>query len=139
MATHVIFHEVDDVEHWLSSPKREEVFGPMGITVRTFRDPQGSNRVGLIVEIPDMAAFQSFMQTGQAAEAMKHLRAAPRDASDSRRGIALDPTPDVAASHRPVEIRQIVIKILGSGMRAVRETQSPRTRRSRRFGVAEFS
>ena len=35
MATHVIFHEVDDVEHWLSSPKREEVFGPMGITVRT--------------------------------------------------------------------------------------------------------
>ena len=27
MATHVIFHEVDDVEHWLSSPKREEVFG----------------------------------------------------------------------------------------------------------------
>ncbi|MDX6667140.1 MAG: hypothetical protein QOK04_520, partial [Solirubrobacteraceae bacterium] len=52
MATHVIFHEVDDVEHWLSSPKREEVFGPMGITVRTFRDPEGSNRVGLIVEIP---------------------------------------------------------------------------------------
>ena len=71
MATHVIFHEVDDVEHWLSSPKREEVFGPMGITVRTFRDPQGSNRVGLIAEIPDMAAFQSFMQTDRAAEAMK--------------------------------------------------------------------
>ena len=45
MATHVIFHEVDDVEHWLSSPKREEVFGPMGITVRTFRDPQGSSRL----------------------------------------------------------------------------------------------
>jgi hypothetical protein len=72
MATHVIFHEVDDVEHWLSSPKREEVFGPMGITVRTFRDPQGSNRVGLIVEIPDMAAFRSFMQTDEAAEAMKY-------------------------------------------------------------------
>jgi hypothetical protein len=72
MATHVIFHEVDDVEHWLSSPTREEVFGPMGITVRTFRDPQGSKRVGLIAEIPDMAAFQSFMQTDQAAEAMKH-------------------------------------------------------------------
>ena len=72
MATHVIFHEVDDVEHWLSSPKREEVFGPMGITVRTFRDPEGSNRVGLIVEIPDMAAFQSFMQTDKAAQTMKH-------------------------------------------------------------------
>ncbi|MBV9212140.1 MAG: hypothetical protein JOZ25_00660 [Actinobacteria bacterium] len=72
MATHVIFHEVDDVEHWLSSTKREEVFGPLGITVRTFRDPQGSNRVGLIAEIPDMATFQSFMQTAEAAEAMKH-------------------------------------------------------------------
>src|SRR4051794_29891530 len=31
MSTYVITHEVNDVEHWLSSPKREEVFGPMGI------------------------------------------------------------------------------------------------------------
>ncbi len=100
MATHVIFHEVDDVEHWLSSPKRGEVFGPMGITVRTFRDPQGSNRVGAIVEIPDMAAFQSFMQTDQAAEAMKH-DGAPGDASGSRRGIAPYPKPDVRRSHGP--------------------------------------
>ena len=37
MTTAMIFHEVDDVDHWLQSPKREEVFGPMGITVRTFR------------------------------------------------------------------------------------------------------
>ena len=72
MATHVIFHEVDDVEHWLQSPKREEVFGPLGITIRTFRDPQGSNRVGLIAEIPDMDEFQEFTQTDAAAEAMKH-------------------------------------------------------------------
>ena len=72
MATYLIFHEVDDVEHWLRSPKREEVFGPKGISVRTFRDPQGSNRVGLIAEIPDMATFQEFMQTEAAAEAMKH-------------------------------------------------------------------
>ena len=41
MATYVITHEVDDVEHWLSSPKREEVFGPIGITVRPFHDPDG--------------------------------------------------------------------------------------------------
>jgi hypothetical protein len=66
--------EVDDVEHWLSSPKREEIFGPMGITARTFRDPEDSKRVGLIVEIPDidMVAFQEFMQTDAAADAMKH-------------------------------------------------------------------
>ena len=72
MATYLAFHEVDDVEHWLSSSKREEVFGLMGITARTFRDPEGSKRVGLIVEIPDMAAFQEFMQTEAAADAMKH-------------------------------------------------------------------
>jgi hypothetical protein len=72
LATYLAFHEVDDVQHWLNSPKREEVFGPLGITVRPFHDPEGSNRVGLICEIPDMAAFQEFMQTEAAAEAMKH-------------------------------------------------------------------
>ena len=26
---HVLaYHDVDDVQHWLASPKREEVFGP---------------------------------------------------------------------------------------------------------------
>jgi hypothetical protein len=72
MATYLAFHEVDDVDHWLSSPKREEVFGSLGITARAFKDPQGSNRVGLIVEIPDFAAFQEFMQSEPAAEAMRH-------------------------------------------------------------------
>jgi hypothetical protein len=71
MATHVVFHEVDDVDHWLASSNREEVFGPLGISMRTFRDPAGSRRVGLIAEIPDMAAFQAFMQTDAAAAAMK--------------------------------------------------------------------
>jgi hypothetical protein len=69
--TLLAFHEVDDVNHWLSSPKRQEVFGPLGITVRTFRDPEGSKRVGLIAEVPDMAAFQQLMQSQEAADAMK--------------------------------------------------------------------
>lgn len=72
MATYLITHEVDDVEAWKASPKREEVFGPMGVTVRTFADSAGSNRVGLIAEIPDMKAFRAFMQSDQAAAAMKH-------------------------------------------------------------------
>jgi hypothetical protein len=71
MPTMLGFHEVDDVDHWLSSPKREEVFGPLGITVRTFRDPEGSNRVGLIVDVPDMAAFEEVMQSEAGADAMK--------------------------------------------------------------------
>jgi len=71
VTTLIAFHEVDDVQHWLSSPKREEFFGPMGITTRTFVDPEGSNRVGLIVEVPDMAKFQEAMASEAAADAMK--------------------------------------------------------------------
>jgi hypothetical protein len=72
METLLVFHEVDDVEHWLASPKREELFGPLGITARTFRDPQGSNRVGLLVEVPSLAAWEDALQGEAAAEAMKY-------------------------------------------------------------------
>jgi hypothetical protein len=71
MTTLIAFHEVDDVDHWLRSPKREEIFGPLGITVRTFVDPEKTNRVGLIAEIPDMAAFQAMMASQAGADAMK--------------------------------------------------------------------
>src|SRR5690242_19472729 len=53
MPTYLAFHEVDDVERWRYMPTRDEFFGPLGITHRTFRDSQGSNRVRLILEIPD--------------------------------------------------------------------------------------
>jgi hypothetical protein len=72
MATYLITHEVDDVEHWWNSPKRAEAFGSLGITVRTFRDPAGSNKVGLLAEIPDLQAFNAFMKTDAAAEAIRH-------------------------------------------------------------------
>lgn len=71
MATLLAFHEVDDVDHWLSSPKRQEIFGPMGVKVRTFRDTQASNFTGVLLEVPDMAAFQAAMESEAAAEAMK--------------------------------------------------------------------
>jgi hypothetical protein len=70
MTTLIAFHDVDDVDHWLSSPKREEVFGPLGITVRTFVDPGGSRSVGLVLDIPDMDKFQEVMASDVAAEAM---------------------------------------------------------------------
>ena len=70
MPTLIAFHDVDDVDHWLNSPKREELFGPLGITVRTFVDPGGSNRTGVILEVPDVDAFQATMESEAAAEAM---------------------------------------------------------------------
>jgi hypothetical protein len=72
METLVVFHEVEAVGHWLASPKREEFFGPRGMTVRTFRDPDGSNRVGLIVEVPSMVAWQEALESDAAAEAEKY-------------------------------------------------------------------
>jgi len=71
MLTVLIFHEVDDVDHWVTSPKRDEFFGPMGMTHRTFIDPQGTNRVGLVVEVPSMEGLQEALATPEAAEAMK--------------------------------------------------------------------
>jgi hypothetical protein len=71
MTTLMVFHEVDDVDHWLRSPVREEVFGPLGMTARTFVDPAHSNKVGLVVEVPDVDTFRKFMQTEAAAEAMQ--------------------------------------------------------------------
>ena len=71
MATYLAFHEVDDVERWRNMRTREEFFGSLGISHRIFKDPQGSNRVGLILEIPDFGKFEEAMQSDQAAEAMK--------------------------------------------------------------------
>ena len=71
MSTVLIIHAVDDVDHWLSSPKREELFGPLGISARTFRGAEGSKQVGLIAEIPDMAVWQEALQSEAGTEAMK--------------------------------------------------------------------
>jgi len=71
MKTIVVTHEVDDVDHWLASPKRREVFGPLGITVRVFTSPDNPSRVGLVVETPSLEVFQEAMATPEAAEAMK--------------------------------------------------------------------
>lgn len=67
----MIFHEVNDVGHWLASPRREEVLGSMGIVVRTFVDPEKTNRVGLLAEVPDMDAFRQVMESEVAADAMR--------------------------------------------------------------------
>jgi hypothetical protein len=71
MPTMLVVHEVDDVDRWISSPKRQELMGPLGITMRLFRDPQGSNCVAMILEIPDMAAFQELIDTDPSSEAAK--------------------------------------------------------------------
>jgi hypothetical protein len=72
MPTVIGVHDIDDKDHWLSSPKREELFGPLGITHRTFLDPQNPTRAAVMLEVPDMDAFQQAMGSDAAAAAMKH-------------------------------------------------------------------
>jgi hypothetical protein len=73
MPTIIGHHDVKDKDHWLASPKREELFGPLGVTnIRTFVDPQNPTRVAVLMDVPDMDAFTGAMKSEEAAEAMAY-------------------------------------------------------------------
>ncbi len=73
MPTVIGYHEVKDKEHWLASPKREEVFGPLGVTnIRTFVDPENPTRVAVLMDVADMDVVMAAMQTEAMAEAMAY-------------------------------------------------------------------
>jgi hypothetical protein len=73
MPTVIGHHDVKDAQHWLSSPRRKDFFGPLGVTnIRTFVDPTNANRVAVLMDVPDMEALQAAMQTQAAADAMEH-------------------------------------------------------------------
>jgi hypothetical protein len=73
MPTVLAHHNVKDTNHWLGSPKREEFFGPLGVTnIRTFVDPTNPKHVALLMDVPDMDAFQAAMQRPDAATTMEH-------------------------------------------------------------------
>jgi len=68
----IITHEVDNVEHWLASTKRQEVFAGVAKHVETFVHPTEANKVGLTMEADDMDALGALMQSDVGAAAMKH-------------------------------------------------------------------
>jgi hypothetical protein len=71
--TVIAYHEVKDTQHWLASPKREEVFGPLGITnVRTFVDAEHPKRVAVLMDVPDMDALMAAVPTSEMASAMEY-------------------------------------------------------------------
>jgi hypothetical protein len=73
MPTVIGYHDVADTEHWLASPKREELFGPLGVTnIRTFVSPDDPKKVGIVMDIADLDAVMSFMETQEAADAMAY-------------------------------------------------------------------
>ena len=73
MPTIVAHHNIKDKARWLASPKRKELFGPLGITnIRTFVDPQNPTRVAVLMDVPDMDALMSAMKSKAAADAMAY-------------------------------------------------------------------
>lgn len=74
MPTVIAHHDISKgKDHWLQSPKREELFGPLGVSnIRTFVNPQDPNHVAVLFDVPDMGALMSAMEGEAAAEAMAY-------------------------------------------------------------------
>ena len=73
MPTVIGYHDVKDTDHWLASPKREEFFGPLGVTnIRTFVDQEQPTRVAVLMDVADMDTVMSTMESEEAAAAMAH-------------------------------------------------------------------
>jgi hypothetical protein len=73
MPTVIARHDVKDKDHWLSSTRREEFFGPLGVSnIRTFVDPQNPNQVAVLMDVADMDALMAAMETDDAGAAMEH-------------------------------------------------------------------
>jgi hypothetical protein len=73
MPTVIGHHNVKDKDHWLASPKREEVFGPLGVTnIRTFVDPQNPTQVAVLMDVANMDVLMEAMQSDAIAEAMAY-------------------------------------------------------------------
>ena len=72
MPTILAYHSITKgAEHWLKSPKRKELFGPLGVTnIRTFVDAQDATRVAVLMDVPDMDTMMKAMQSKEAADAM---------------------------------------------------------------------
>jgi hypothetical protein len=73
MPTVMAHHDVKDQQHWLASPKREEVFGPLGVTnIRKFIDPENPTRVGIVMDVADMGAVMAAMENQTMRDAMEY-------------------------------------------------------------------
>lgn len=76
MTTAIAVHEVENGNVWANAWRkgpgsRHEMFAKLGIVARTFRDPENPNLTGLLLEIPDMAAFKAFLGTNEGKTAME--------------------------------------------------------------------
>jgi hypothetical protein len=75
MPTIILTHDVTDTDHWLSSPKREEVLPSLGASnIRTFVSPQDRTKVGLVMDIADLDVLFAALEnpSNELTEAMEY-------------------------------------------------------------------
>jgi len=75
MNTIIVFCETEDAENWAKSWKhgegnRHEMFDKLGVKCRTFRDSNNHTSTGVLFDIPDMTAFETFLETDEVKQAM---------------------------------------------------------------------
>lgn len=68
----IVTHDVDDVAHWLASPKRAEVFEGIATNLQTYVLPGDERRVALSMDVADMDAMEAMLKSEAGAEAMKY-------------------------------------------------------------------
>ena len=75
MKTVIAFHEVEDSKRWLKAWKsgpgsRHEDFRQHGAPrVRVFQSPDDPHFMGLLIEVEDLKAFKSFLDSPEATKA----------------------------------------------------------------------
>lgn len=75
MPTIIVTHAVTDTNHWLASPKREEVLPALGASnLRTFVSPKDRTRVGLVMDVADLDVLLAALEnpSDELVGAMKH-------------------------------------------------------------------
>ncbi len=74
MPTVMVFHEVENGEHWANAWKdgagsRHEFFDGIA-KIRTFRDPNNPNMTGVLADVSDMDAFEKLLASDEGKKAM---------------------------------------------------------------------
>ena len=69
-----ITHDVKDADHWLAAwqgeDSRHDDFARNGVAnVRVFQNPEAPKKIGLLVDVADMAAFEAFLNSDEGAAA----------------------------------------------------------------------
>jgi hypothetical protein len=75
MTTILVFHETENGEHWARAwhkgpGSRHEMFETIGAKCRNFRDPNNPDSTGVMLEIPDLKAFENFLALDETKKAM---------------------------------------------------------------------